>query len=243
MKKKILAVIPCRSGSKSIKNKNILSLFGRPLIYYSIFFAKKCNFIDKIIISTDSKRYLKIANSFGVNTKYLRPKKISKDYSLDLDLFKDVLNYLNKKENFIPDYVVHLRPTSPLRKINDLKKMLKILINKKADSVRSISTLKDNPYKSWTVSKDGFLKPILKNKTNFVEPYNYPRQKLPLFYKQNGVYDIFRSKLLKKNYISGKKIFGYETSDFQDIDSLSDLYSIKKFKKFFLNFEKYINRK
>ena len=87
MKNKIIAIIPCRSGSKGIKNKNIKKIFGKPLIYYSIFFALQCKFIDRVIVSTDSKRYKKISKSFGAEGPFLRPKNISNDWSLDIDLF------------------------------------------------------------------------------------------------------------------------------------------------------------
>ena len=143
---KVLAIIPCRSGSKGIKNKNILDIFGKPLIYYSIFFAKECKFIDKVLVSTDKRKYQKISKNHGLEVNYLRPKKISKDNSLDINLFKHAINYLKNKNNYKPDYIIHLRPTSPLRKIKDLKKMLNILYkNKKSNSIRSISLMKKNP--------------------------------------------------------------------------------------------------
>ena len=128
---KVLAVIPCRSGSKGIKDKNIIHVFGKPLIYYTILFAQSCNFIDKILISTDSKKYRRISESFGLAVNFLRPKKISKDSSLDVSFFKHAIDYLKKNQNYKPDFVVHLRPTSPLRKIKDLKNMLDIFVKKK----------------------------------------------------------------------------------------------------------------
>jgi CMP-N,N'-diacetyllegionaminic acid synthase len=243
MKKKIkiLAIIPCRSGSKGIKNKNIYNIFGKPLIYFSIFFARKCKFIDKVLVSTDSIKYQKICQMYGITVSYLRPKKISQDNSFDISFFKHAINYLKKKENYSPDYVIHLRPTSPLRKIKDLTKMLKILIkNQRADSIRSISYIKKNLYKCWKMNTQNILKPIIKNNTRFKEPHNAPRQLLPNFYYQNGIYDIFRVKILKKNLISGKKILGFYTDENLDIDNYHDLKNLEKFKKKFINFKKYI---
>ena len=241
MKKKIkvIAIIPCRSGSKGIKDKNIINIFGKPLIYYSILFAQSCNFIDKILISTDSKKYKNIAESFGVDVKFLRPKKISKDSSLDISFIKHTINYLKYEENYIPDFVIHLRPTSPLRKIKDLKKMLVIFIkDKNAESIRSVSLMKKNLYKCWEMNSSNLLQPIIKNKTSFKEPHNAPRQFLPNFYYQNGIYDIFRAKILKKNLISGKRVLGYQTKQSVDIDDYKDLRNLKK--KNFINFQKYI---
>ena len=246
MKKKIkiLAIIPSRSGSKGIKNKNITNIFGKPLIYYSIFFAKECKFKNKILVSTDEKKYQKISENCGLKVNYLRPKKISKDNSLDISFFKHAINFLKIKENYKPDFVIHLRPTSPLRKIKDLKKMLNILIKeKKADSVRSISEMNKNPYKCWKINSANLLKPLMINNTYFKEPYNAPRQLLPNFCYQNGVYDIFRTRILKKNLISGKKIIGYYTKENVDIDTYYDLKNLKQFKQKFINFKKYIKTK
>ncbi len=238
---KVLAVIPCRSGSKGIKDKNIIHVFGKPLIYYTILFAQSCNFIDKILISTDSRKYQRISESFGLAVNFLRPKKISKDSSLDVSFFKHAIDYLKKNQNYKPDFVVHLRPTSPLRKIKDLKNMLDIFVKKKkADSIRSISIMKKNPYKCWEMNSGNILKQIIKNKTFFKEPYNAPRQLLPNFYYQNGIFDIFRARILEKNVISGKKILGYCTDESLDIDNYHDIENLKKFKKNFINFRKYM---
>ena len=107
MKKKILAIIPCRSGSKSLKNKNILKIFNKPLVYYSIFFAKKCKFIDRVIVSTDSKKYKKICEKYGAEVPFLRPKRISKDNSLDVDCFKHAISWLKVNYNYNPDIIIN----------------------------------------------------------------------------------------------------------------------------------------
>jgi len=243
MKKKIkiLAIIPCRSGSKGIKNKNIIDIFGKPLIYYSIFFAKKCKFIDKVLVSTDSKEYQKIAQKYGAEVPFLRPSKISTDNSLDVDFFKHALKWLKKNQGYQPDYVIHLRPTSPIRKIKILQKAINIIKkNKKITSIRSISLLNKSAYKIWFLKKNFLLKSITKNKSNFLEPCNAPRQKLKKTYFQNGVYDIFNVKIIENNLISGKNIYGLITDEECDIDTNDDLINIKQKSSIFKNFEKYI---
>jgi len=95
-------------------------------------------------------------------------------------------------------------------------------------------------YKMWCL-KNNFLKPVIKNDTIFVEPYNAPRQKLKKFFYQNGVYDLLRTKLLKKNKISGKNIFALKTTDNLDIDNFDDLENLKKYKKKFIEFKKFIS--
>lgn len=243
MKKKILAVIPCRSGSKGIRNKNILNIFGKPLIYYSIMFAKSCDFIDKIIISTDSLKYKKIAEKYGLEVPFLRPKKISKDKSLDIEMFKHALEWLEKNENYRPDLIIHLRPTSPLRQIKIMKRAINIMKkNIKLDSLRSISPNKVTPFKMWKFDESNSLISPLIKETKIKEAHNKPRQMLPSTYFQNAVYDIFRSTLLKKNTISGKNIYGLIIENHLDIDTKGDLKLLNAFKKNFLRFKNYIKK-
>ena len=194
MKKKILAIIPCRSGSKGIKNKNIISVFGKPLIYYSIIFAQQCKFIDKIIVSTDSKKYKKIVEKYGLNVPFIRPKNISRDFSLDIDVFKHALKWLKENKSYVPDLVIHLRPTNPIRKIKTLKKAIDIINKKKKiESVRSISPLNKSAYKIWFMKKNSMIKRFAINNTNYKEPHNAPRQKLTQSYVHNSVYDVIRT--------------------------------------------------
>lgn len=128
---KVLAIIPARKGSKGIKNKNIQLLNGHPLIAYSICAAVKSKNINKIICSTDSKKIAKIARKYGAETPFIRPKKYAADFSSDLEVFKHCLNWLKKNENYTPDFIVHLRPTSPIRFLKDISKGLEIIYKKK----------------------------------------------------------------------------------------------------------------
>ena len=95
-KKEIIAIIPARSGSKSIKNKNIVNLFGKPLIYYSINVAIKSKYISRVIVSTDSKKIKKIALKYGAEVPFLRPKKYSLDNSKDYEVINHALKWLKK---------------------------------------------------------------------------------------------------------------------------------------------------
>lgn len=119
---KTWAIIPARSGSKGIKHKNIISFLNKPLLVHSINFAKKLNFIDRIILSTDSTVYKNIGKKNGAEVPFLRSKKASKSTSMEEDVLEDIrLNLLKKKEN-LPDCILWLRPTHPLRDINIFKK-------------------------------------------------------------------------------------------------------------------------
>ena len=143
---KILSVITARSGSKSIKNKNIKKFCGHPLLAHSIFQSVRSKFINRTILSTDSKIYAKIGYKYGAEIPFLRTKKNSLDTSNDIDTFKEILNKLKKNE--LPDIIVYLRPTAPLRKKNEIDKAIKLFISSKCDSLRSVSFSEKNLFKS-----------------------------------------------------------------------------------------------
>ena len=110
----IVAIIPARSGSKSIKDKNITLYKGKPLIYYSIKTALKSKYINRVIVSTDSNKYKKISKRFGAEVPFLRPKKYSSDNSVDYDYILHASKFLIKNK-YYPDLIILLRPTTPNR--------------------------------------------------------------------------------------------------------------------------------
>ena len=113
----IIAIIPARSGSKSITDKNIKLLSGHPLIAYSIAAAKLSKKIERVIVSTDSKEYADIAKQYGAETPFIRPDEYSTDVSKDKDFLVHAMNWFKESESCSPEYWVHLRPTTPLRTV------------------------------------------------------------------------------------------------------------------------------
>lgn len=229
---KIIAIIPARSGSKSIKNKNLKKIKGVSLLVRAIKFAKKIKIIDKVIVTTDSRVYQKIAINNGADCPFIRPKKYALDNSLDVEAFYHCLNWLKKKYKYNSDICVNLRPTYPIRKVKDfIFAINKIKKNRDIDSVKSICKIPFPLEKTWIITKDQYLKNSLKH--NSRELWNYPRQKLPSYYVQNGNIDIVRSKvILQKKKMSGLKIYPVIQNHFYDIDNLKDLKLEKKFKNF-----------
>lgn len=237
-KLKILALIPARSGSKGIPKKNIISLNGYPLVAYSIAVARLSKYINRIIVTTDDKLIANVSRKFGAETPFLRPKKISKDNSLDIEFFRHALEWLKAYENYIPDLVVHLRPSTPLRepKIID-KAILEILKDKKATALRSGERFKkESPYKIFR-KKGAYCS--FYGKGDFPdnnEYYNYPRQRLPFVYRPNGYVDILVPEVLRKTkLLHGKRIRAFITEEVADIDNKEDLMTARKlsFKKEF----------
>lgn len=229
MKKNLIIIIPARKGSSEIKNKNIKKVNGKHLIYYTCMLAnniKNKNF--EIIGNTDCKNIAKIFNLYKINTPFLRPKKISNKYSLDISYINYTLNFFSKKSVWFK-YGLILRPTSPLRSVKEFKKIFnKFKNNKKASSLRTVCLSDRTPFKMWKIKNDKLF-PILKQTKK--EMYNMPRQLLDKIYFQDGAYEFFKIDYKEKiNSISGNYITYYKRNikNLIDIDSKSDLVSFAK---------------
>ena len=208
---KILAIIPARGGSKGVPKKNIKQLAGKPLIYYTVREAKKSHYISRIIISTDCSETIEIAKQYGVEVPFIRPKELSGDNVLDFPVCEHAIKSLKKQEGFVPDIIVWLRPTSPLREAKHIDEAIEILMSKPAgDSVRSLCIAPKHPLKMWKVVSDRLTPFVPTEVTGIKEPYNYPRQELPPAYVQNGAIDVVRTKtIIEKKSISGDVILPY----------------------------------
>lgn len=219
---KVIAIIPARSGSKSIKNKNIINLEGKPLIAWSIKSCFDTKLISKVYVTTDSTKYAKIAKRFGPVNVILRPKKISTDLSTDYEMIKHAIENINYEYS----YIAHIRPTTPLRKVSDLKKAIKIFINSKFTSLRSVHEMAETSYKTLEI-KRGVLK-SLKNLNFTLDELNGPRQNFKKTYTPNGVIDIYKKNLIIKNkQLFGNKVKAYETAYTHEIDNKYDLNYVK----------------
>jgi CMP-N-acetylneuraminic acid synthetase len=199
--KNILAIVPARIGSKGIIKKNLKKIKKKSLVSHAILCLKKIRQIDKIFISTDSNLIVKEALKFNISTPFLRTKRLAGDRISDYQVISDVLKKIEKLDKKNYNIILLIQPTSPFRKASDIVKCLKILINKKPDSV-------------WTVSKsDSKMHPlkqlsIVKNKINFYEKAGkkiIARQQLQNLYYRNGIcYAIKRETILKQKNIMGK---------------------------------------
>lgn len=218
----IIGIIPARYGSKKVPKKNIKSLGGHPLIAYTILAAKKTKKIDRIIVSTDSRYIGDIAKKYGAEVPFLRPKNLSLDNSTDMEFMMHFLNWFKEKENEIPEFLIHLRPTTPLRDpslidnaINSIKK------NKIATSLRSVHEMPESPRKAFEIN-NGFLTGLFPNDPRS-EYYNLPRQAFPPAYHPNGYVDILKPKfMLDNNKLHGPKILAFQTPFITEIDQSQD---------------------
>lgn len=231
--KKIIGLILARGGSKSIHYKNIYNCAGKPLLYYTIESALRSELIDRLIISTDDEKIAKVAKRFGVEVPFMRPVELAGDLTPDFPVIEHVLNELECRENYKPDVIVHLRPTTPLKSTRDIDSGIKLLIDtSRVHAVRSVCEPPHTPFKMYKLKKSGILEPLLRpefpgvfKKTNN-EPFNYPRHWLPKIYRHSGYVDvIWRDTILKKRSMSGTKILPlfFEAWRDVDIDSMKDM--------------------
>lgn len=233
---KVVAIIPARSGSKSVKDKNIRLMNGKPLLAYSIEHALQSNKVNRVIVSTDSEKYREIALKYGAEAPFLRPSEISGDASLDIETFEHALNWLREKESYTADICVHLRPTHPVRSPEDIDKMITMLeTNPALDAVRSVSPAKQTPYKMWLFQDDLSDDMISIASCGIPEAYNAPRQKLPRVYMQNACIDVMRcNTILKKHSMTGDRIAGYKMDYDFDVDTEGDFLNAERAQLLFL---------
>jgi len=235
---KILGIIPARSSSKRLPRKNMLQLDKLPLISYTIDSARKSKLINKIFISTDSKQIAKICKSKGIMVPILRPKKLSQDNTSSVSVIKHVLSYLQKNENYNPDIILLLQPTSPFRTSQLIDKSIRLLIKSKASSVISVKKIKTELNNSFYY-RNNFLFPYKKfSKTQ------YSMKNSELFFPTGSIYVFWKKTLQDYDSIYGPKIkpIFSKLPETIDIDDIFDLFVSKmvllhwkKFKRRFPN--------
>ena len=225
-KKKIVAIILAREGSKRLPNKNHKIFHGKPLIVHTFNELKKSKLFDKIILSTDSKKLIKLATKHKIDAPFIRPKKLSLDNSLAVDAIKHCLEFLNKeKENY--DYVQYVLPTTPLKKSVDFINAYKFFKRKNADMVISVS--KVSKPKEWIRTLGGNL-----NMKNWTKNLNQNSQKFKDAFIINGCIYLAKWNVFykKKNWYK-QKTFAFEIPKSRsiDIDDINDFNLAKLYFK------------
>nr|EAL3817485.1 acylneuraminate cytidylyltransferase family protein [Campylobacter fetus] len=215
----VIAVIPARSGSKGIKNKNLVLLNNQPLIYYTIKAALNSKCISKVLVSSDSEEILSYAKSQNVDI-LKRPIELAQD---DTTSDKVLLHALE----FYKDYkdVIFLQPTSPLRTNIHIDEAFKIYKNSDANALISVTECDNKILKAFICDNKGDLKGICNDEYPFM-----PRQKLPKTYMSNGAIYILKIKefLNNPNFLQkNTKYFSMDKISSCDIDTLDDLKKIK----------------
>ena len=218
----ILAVIPARSGSKGLPDKNIKELAGKPLIAYSILAGIKSKLIDRVIVSTDSDEYASISKDYGAEVPFIRPNEYSDDNSTDYDFVKHLLDWLAEYEGNTPDYIVHLRPTTPFRDPKVLDNAIKKFINNtEVTSLRSAHEMPETAYKQFEL-EGKYFKTICTGSFE-LDDANNSRQSFPKTYTPNGYVDILKTSYILENHLlHGNRVMGYVTDFTTEVDTLDD---------------------
>ena len=229
--RKFIGVIPARSGSKGIKNKNILNFKGKPLILTSIEQAINSHFIDDVVLWTDSEEYLSIASEFklfdvGLRTKYVDDSSVDWQFLLDLD------KKLEKLDKFYDAYVL-LRPTTPIREKKIIDKCIQYFVKywDQYDSLRTVSKVDKTPYKMWFCEnqRNGSVKgnPLCTYLTDDKEAHSLPRQALQEVWVQNCQVDIIKRDTIIKKSSAGSNILLYKcNTELVDIDNIEDFKNL-----------------
>lgn len=220
MSAKIVALIPARSGSKGVKDKNVQLLRGKPLIAYSIETAIATKSIDRVFVSTDSSIYANIARNFGAEVPFLRPAAISGDDSTDLEF---VLHFLDWWEGALPQYIIHLRPTTPFRDSLVVATAIATMgLCPDATALRSVHCMAESAYKTFEIAM-GRLRQVGCSSFD-LDAANAPRHTFTPTYEGNGYVDILKPDfVLKKRLLHGNHVLPFITPNVGEIDTLYDL--------------------
>ncbi len=189
--KRRIAIIPARSGSKGMRDKNIKLLNGKPLLAYTIEAAIKSEAFEIVFVSTDSPKYEEIANEFGADVHFLRSEYNSSDEASSWDVVREVIQRF-EEEGKIFDEIMLLQPTSPLRTFEDIRKAIRVMSEKQAKAVESLTEMDHSPLWANTLPEDG-------NMDEFFNKYSsMPRQALPKYYRENGAIYLIKRELLDR---------------------------------------------
>lgn len=201
---KRIAIIPARSGSKGLKDKNIKIINGKPLIAYTIDAAINSNMFDKIFVSTDSSKYADIAMQYGADASFLRSEENSSDTAGSWDVVREVIDKL-KQQGEEYDEVMLLQVTSPLRTSEDIVKAIDLLHEKNGNAVVSLTECDHSPLWSNVLPEDMNMDDFEKK-----EYKDLPRQMLPTFYRYNGaIYLVTAKELQNKEHMFEMGCFAY----------------------------------
>lgn len=225
MKYKILGIIPARGGSKGIPKKNIINVAGKPLLAWTVEAAKKSGILDRIVVSSDSDEILAVAKKYGADV-LKRPENISGDNASPAAVIIHALKEY-RKVKYIPDYVMYLQPTSPLRNAKHVRLAFNALKTSKSSALISVSEANNKFLKAFTLKSDGRLKGISNDTFPFMN-----RQKLPKIYMSNGAIYIYTAKDFLKNkkfWVKGAVPFVMSAEESADLDSLEDKKIIENY--------------
>ncbi|MFZ4855386.1 MAG: cytidylyltransferase domain-containing protein [Desulfuromonadaceae bacterium] len=212
---RVLGLIPARGGSKRLPRKNLLSLAGKPLIFYTIQAGLQSRFIDELIVSTDDVEIAGVSGEYGAKIPFMRPAELARDETSTFEVVLHAIDYYKTVEGRSFENIVILQPTSPLRDYTDIDNAMLLMHEKKADAVISVCEPAHTPLWCNTLpddlSMEGFLREDVKHKRS---------QELDRYYRLNGAIYIFNiSRLIaEKTFFINSNIFAYIMHQEKSVD-------------------------
>ncbi len=220
---RVLAVVPARGGSKGIPRKNLQLLGGRPLVVHAVRAGLEASLVSRVVCSTDDAEIADVAREGGAEVPFLRPAELAQDASEDLPVFAHALDWFARNDGWVPDLVVNLRPTSPLRTPEHVDAAIRLLLATGADSVKAVCLARQHPHKMWLRGADpahpSLLVPYLQTAFRLSRGPDVPRAQLEDVYWQNGVVDVTRRQvILEQGVMIGRTVAGLVTVPEESID-------------------------
>jgi len=228
-KPSILALVPARGGSKGLVGKNLYPIMGKPLLQYTLEEAQKSQHISQLMMSSEDKGINDFAQSLGVNVDYIRPASLAEDNTTTAQTVLHALDWLEKKGK-LPDAIVLLQPTSPLRTAKDIDGAIEQFLTSEKSSLLSVQKMKEHPYKCIQKTEDGW--------DYLAQPSKYVSRRQDYeddYYVINGAIYIVTPKFLRKNgeFTTGgdSELFVMDVVSGVDVDDLADVFQVESLLK------------
>lgn len=228
--KKVLGLIPARGGSKGIPKKNLFPIMAKPLVQYTFDAAKECGVLDSIMISSEDEEILHFANLHGIDTRYRRPAHLGSDEAGTVEVIVDFLQWL-ERINEMPDILVLLQPTSPLRSATDINQAVQTFMEHDLSSLVGVHKMVEHPYKSMQQQSNGQWHYLAKPPQKVHRRQDYADN----FYTINGALYIVKPQWFLANQAlvveSETQLFNMSPIAGMDVDELVDVFKVEAYLK------------
>jgi N-acylneuraminate cytidylyltransferase len=214
----IVGLIPARSRSRRVPDKNIRRLAGHPLLAYTVAAARHSGIFDSVIVSTDAPLYAEIARYYGAEVPFLRPAELSGDVSPDVEWVEHALRWLRDEGRPFDCFCI-LRPTSPFRQATTIQRAWReFLAEDGVDSLRAVETCRQHPGKMWVV-RGRRMVPLLSLNPEGQPWHSRQYQDLPKVFVQNASLEIAWTRVVfQGRTISGEVVVPFFTAGFEGLD-------------------------
>lgn len=218
----VVAVVPARSGSKGVVDKNVRPLGDHPLITYSIVAGLRAPGVHRVMVSTDSEAYAELSRNYGAEVPFLRPAAYATDRSTDLEFVLHLLDWLFEHGGTEPELLVHLRPTTPLRDPAVVgAAVMAFRANPEATALRSVHAMSESAYKGFEIEGDHLVTAF--HRASALDAANAARQGFPTTYVANGYVDVLRTDFIRSTgLLHGDRVLAWVTEPVTEVDTAED---------------------